>query len=46
MAQPEGFIRWTDGLVSADGKVAEASEKFLRNYMERFLAWVAVHQKK
>lgn len=46
MAQPEGFIRWTDGLVSADGKVAEASEKFLRNYMDRFLAWVALHTKK
>nr|WP_312986531.1 NADPH-dependent FMN reductase [Comamonas koreensis] len=46
MAQPEGFIRWTDGLVGADGKVAEASEKFLRSYMERFLAWVALHPKK
>lgn len=45
MAQPEGFIRWTDGLVSADGKVAEASEKFLRNYMDHFLAWVAKHPK-
>ena len=46
MAQPEGFIRWTDGLVDAQGNVAEASKGFLTNYMTKFLAWVAQHPKR
>ncbi len=46
MAQPEGFIRWTEGLVDAQGQVAAASRDFLGSYMDKFLAWVALHQKK
>ncbi|ARU05975.1 NADPH-dependent FMN reductase [Comamonas serinivorans] len=45
MAQPEGFIRWSDGLIDAQGEIGEASRKFLQGYMSQFLAWVQVHRK-
>ena len=45
MAQPEGFIRWSDGLVDAQGNIGAASKEFLTAYMQKFLAWVALHQK-
>lgn len=40
MGQPEGFIRWHDGLIDAEGNVGPASHDFLKNYMNAFLAWV------
>ena len=46
MAQPEGFVRWTDGLVDAQGDVAAASKDFLTSYMRKFLAWVAACSQK
>ena len=45
MQQPEGFVRWTDGLVDASGNIGEASKDFLTGYMTKFLAWVALHAK-
>lgn len=45
MQQPEGFIRWTEGLIDADGQVGSASKEFLNKYMDKFLAWVQLHQK-
>ena len=45
MAQPEGFIRWSDGLIDAQGEIGEASRKFLQGYMSQFLAWVQGHRK-
>lgn len=44
MQQPEGFIRWTEGLIDADGRVGNASKEFLGKYMDKFLAWVQLHQ--
>lgn len=46
MQQPEGFIRWSDGLIDAQGNIGEASKNFLGQYMSKFLAWVQLHQKK
>ena len=46
MQQPEGFIRWTEGLIDADGQVGSASKEFLNKYMDKFLAWVQLHQKR
>ena len=40
MNQPEGFIRWTDGLIDAQGNIGEASNAFLTKYMGNFLALV------
>ncbi|MDR2325146.1 MAG: NAD(P)H-dependent oxidoreductase [Acidovorax sp.] len=44
MQQPEGFIRWTEGLIDANGQVGSASKEFLSKYMDKFLAWVQLHQ--
>ena len=46
MQQPEGFVRWTDGLIDASGNIGEASKDFLTGYMTKFLAWVALHAKR
>lgn len=46
MQQPEGFIRWSDGLIDADGQVGSASKDFLTKYMQKFLAWVQQHPKR
>ena len=43
MGQPEGFIRWTDGLIDADGNVGPASHDFLKKYMNAVVAWVQAH---
>ena len=40
MGQPEGFIRWHDDLIDAEGNVGQASHDFLKGYMDKFLAWV------
>lgn len=45
MGQPEGFIRWSDELLDAQGHVGEGSKAFLSGFMHKFLAWVAKHPK-
>ena len=45
MCQPEGFIRWSDELLDAQGHVGEGSKVFLTGFMHKFLAWVAKHPK-
>ena len=45
MGQPEGFIRWSDELLDAQGHVGEGSKVFLTGFMHKFLAWVAKHPK-
>jgi chromate reductase len=40
MGQPEGFIRWHDQLIDAEGNVGAASHDFLKGYMDGFVAWV------
>ncbi|HEX7349338.1 MAG TPA: NADPH-dependent FMN reductase [Rhodanobacteraceae bacterium] len=42
MAQPEAFIRYRDGLIADDGGVTDESvAKFLGNFVDKYLAWVA-----
>ena len=45
MGQPEGFIRWSDGLVDAQGNIGQASHDFLVKYMSRLVDWVKRHPK-
>ena len=41
LQQPEGFIRYTEGLIADDGTVAdEQVRQFLQGYVDRYLAWV------
>ena len=46
LAQPEGFVRWSDTLLDADGNIGAASHDFLTKYMSKFLDWVQLQQKK
>jgi chromate reductase, NAD(P)H dehydrogenase (quinone) len=41
--QPEAFVQWTDGLVTPEGEVGEASRAFLDGWMNAFLALVEAH---
>jgi chromate reductase len=41
--QPEAFMQWTDGLVTPDGEIGEASREFLDGWMKAFLALVEAH---
>lgn len=42
MAQPEAFIRYQEGLIADDGSVTDESvAKFLGNFVDKYLAWVA-----
>lgn len=43
MGQPEAFLQWKDGLVTADGQVGEASRGFLQGWMDRYASWVRAH---
>jgi chromate reductase len=42
MNAPEAYIRFTPNLITDDGEVTvEATEQFLRSYMEEFHAFIA-----
>lgn len=42
MAQPEAFLHYKEGLIADDGTVTDESvRKFLANYVDSYLAWVA-----
>jgi chromate reductase len=43
MGQPEAFIQAKEDLFDADGRIGVASEKFLRSWMDRYVAWVIKH---
>lgn len=43
LGQPEGFVQWSEGLLTAEGTVAEGSAKFLNGWMEAFLKLVEMH---
>lgn len=41
LPQPEAFIHFKDGLVDADGNVAnEGTRTFLQDFVDRFIAWI------
>jgi chromate reductase len=44
LGQPEAFIQVKEGLFGEDGKLTDAdTEKFLRKWMQAFVAWVKEH---
>lgn len=43
LGQPEAFVQWTDGLVTPEGEIGEASREFLDGWMKAFLELVAAH---
>jgi chromate reductase len=45
MGQPEGYIQFKDGLIDGNGNISnEGTQKFLNNYIDRFVAWVDNHK--
>ena len=42
LGQPEAFVQWTDGLVTPEGEIGEASHAFLDGWMGAFLALVSL----
>jgi chromate reductase, NAD(P)H dehydrogenase (quinone) len=42
LGQPEVFIHFTQGLIDADGNIAnEATRKFLQGFVDKYAVWVA-----
>lgn len=40
LAQPEVFVKFSDGLIDADGNVAdEGTRKFLQDFADKYAAW-------
>ena len=43
LGQPEAFVHAKDGLFDPAGNIGEGSQKFLQNWMDRYVAWVKKH---
>ncbi len=43
LGQPEVFLQAKDGLFDDDGNIGEASKKFLQGWVDRYVAWVKLH---
>lgn len=43
LGQPEAFVEWNDGLITADGRIGEASRAYLQGWMDRYAALVRLH---
>ena len=43
LAQPEAFIQVEEGLFDEAGNIGPDSREFLRNWMDRYIAWVKKH---
>jgi chromate reductase, NAD(P)H dehydrogenase (quinone) len=44
MGQPEAFIQAKEGLFDVHGNIGEANRPFLQQWMDRYVAWVKLHQ--
>ena len=40
---PEVYLQWQEGLIDADGTIGPNSRAFLQGWMDRFVAWVRLH---
>lgn len=43
LGQPEAFIQAKEGLFDQDGNIGAGSQKFLQDWMDRYVAWVKKH---
>jgi chromate reductase, NAD(P)H dehydrogenase (quinone) len=40
LAQPEVYVKFTEGLIDADGHISvEGTQKFLQGFVDRYVAW-------
>ena len=41
MGQPEVYVQFKEGLIDDDGKIGnEGTQKFLQDFVDKYLAWV------
>lgn len=45
LGQPEAYVQMKEGLFDEAGNIGEGSRKFMQGWMDRFVAWVALHAK-
>lgn len=43
LGQPEAFIHAKEGLFDSEGNIGAASQQFLQNWMDKYVAWVKKH---
>jgi chromate reductase len=43
LGQPEAFIQAKEGLFDASGNIGADSQKFLKDWMDRYVSWVKKH---
>ena len=43
LGQPEVFIQAKDGLFDDTGNIGAGSQKFVQNWMDKYVAWVRMH---
>ena len=43
LGQPEAFIQNKEGLFDDKGHVSEASKQFLQSWVDKYVAWVKIH---
>ena len=43
LGAPEVYLQWQEGLIDADGTIGANSRDFLQGWMDRFVAWVRLH---
>ena len=43
LGAPEVYLQWQEGLIDADGNIGANSRAFLQGWMDRFVAWVRLH---
>lgn len=43
LGQPEVYLQYKEGLLTADGRIGEASRDFLQTWMDRYVDWVKQH---
>ena len=43
LGAPEVYLQWQEGLIDADGNIGPNSRAFLQGWMDRFVAWVRLH---
>lgn len=45
LAQPDAYLQWREGMVDANGNIAEASQAYLQKWMDAFCAWVKANNR-
>lgn len=46
LAQPEMFLQMKEGFFNASGAISEASQQFVKGWLDRFLVWVTLNKKR